>query len=66
MNEEEMSKTKIQFRIKKSNGEYVKGWEEATKRLIGIGNDPTDETLLSIAFDDGTPDNYDTMEVIRQ
>lgn len=44
-------KTLMKFRVyDKRNKRYLKGWKQATKHFIGIGNDPKDDTILSIAF----------------
>lgn len=62
-----MSKTKLQFRVYDRRGKrYLKGWEQATKHFLGIGNDGDDETLLCIAFDDGEPDTYYEIERVEE
>ena len=61
----QLRKTKLTMRIKKRNGDYVRGYKEVTKRIL-IANDRKDDTLISIAFCEiGDYDNYDYIEEIK-
>lgn len=58
-------KTKLYFRVFDGKRKrYLKGYEEATKHFLGIGNHPKNKTMLCIAFDDGEPDTYYDIEVM--
>jgi len=55
--------TKLSFRVyvKKEN-RYLKGYKEAEAHFLGLANDLNDDTIISIAFDDGEPDTYYQIE----
>lgn len=56
----------MQFRVYDKKGKkYLKGWKEADNHFLGFGNDQKDDTLLSISFDDGEPDTYYQIELVR-
>lgn len=56
-------KTKLTIRIKKRNGEYVKGYKEATKYFLGFANDRNDNTLIHLTFGDDF-DSYFKIEKV--
>ena len=58
-------KTLLQFRVKKSNGLYIRGYEEASKYFLGFCNDSEDDSLLGVAFDEGEPDTYFEIERVN-